>query len=142
MISIVDLGYIILFALLAALVIYLIITLRNINDLLKEAKRITNENEQSLKMTLESVSSITNNINFITKDVNSMSTLVKGGFEKADDTIGVVQKNIKGSSESVKQNVEESLSIVKKNVEELSSYIGLLTKTIESVLGIFVRRKK
>jgi len=142
MISLIDLGYFILFALLAALVIYLIITLKNINDLLKEAKRITIDNEKSLQITLESVSSITNNIDFITKDINSMSTLVKGGFQRADRTLGVVEKNIKGSAESVKDNVDQSLGAVRRNVEELASYIGLLTKTVESVLGIFVKRKR
>lgn len=142
MISIVDLGYFILFALLAALVIYLIITLKNINDLLKEAKRITIENEKSLQSTLESVSGITNNIDLITKDVNSMSTLVKGGFERADITLGVVEKNIKGSAESVKHNVEESAGAVRRNVEELASYIGLITKVVDSFASIFLNRKK
>ncbi len=142
MISIIDLGYFILFALLAALVIYLIITLKNINELLKEAKRITINNEKSLQITLESVSSITNNIDSITKDINSMSSLVKGGFQRADRTLGVVEKNIKGSAESVKDNVDQSLNAVRRNVEELASYVGLLTKTVESVLGIFVRRKR
>lgn len=142
MISIVDLGYFILFALLAALVIYLIITLKNINDLLKEAKRITIENEKSLQSTLESVSGITNNIDLITKDVNSMSTLVKGGFERADRTLDVVEKNIKGSAESVKHNVEESAGAVRRNVEELASYIGLITKVVDSFANIFLNRKK
>ncbi|NCC81386.1 MAG: hypothetical protein EOM04_03865 [Clostridia bacterium] len=142
MISIVDLGYFILFALLAALVIYLIITLKNINDLLKEAKRITIENEKSLQSTLESVSGITNNIDLITKDVNGMSTLVKGGFERADRTLGVVEKNIKGSAESVKHNVEESAGAVRRNVEELASYIGLITKVVDSFASIFLNRKK
>ncbi len=142
MISIVDLGYFILFALLAALVIYLIITLKNINDLLNEAKRITIENEKSLQSTLASVSEIINNIDLITKDVNSMSTLVKGGFERTDRTLGVVEKNIKGSAESVKNNVEESANAVRKNVEELASYIGLVSKVVESFAGIFLNRKK
>lgn len=142
MISIVDLGYFILFALLAALVIYLIITLKNVNELLKEAKKITVENEKSLQQTLESVSAITSNIDLITKDVNSMSTLVKGGFERADRTLGVVEKNIKGSAESVKYNVEESVGAVRRNVEELASYIGLVSKVADSFAGIFLNRKK
>lgn len=142
MISIIDLGYFILFALLAALVVYLIITLKNINDLLKEAKRITIDNEKSLQITLESVSSISNNIDFITRDINSMSSLVKGGFDRADRTLGVVEKNIKGSAESVKDNVEKSVVAVRHNVEELASYIGLLGRTVESLAGIFSHRKK
>jgi hypothetical protein len=78
----------------------------------------------------------------ITKDVNGMSTLVKTGFERADRTFGVVEKNIKGSAESMKHNIDESIGSVRRNVEELASYIGLLTKVVESLAGIFLNKKE
>ncbi len=71
-----------------------------------------------------------------------MSTLVKTGFERADRTFGVVEKNIKGSAESMKHNIDESIGSVRRNVEELASYIGLLTKVVESLAGIFLNKKE
>lgn len=142
MISIVDLGYFVVFALLAALLIYLIITLKNVNDLLTETKKITADNEKHLQATMENVASITKNIDLITADVNTMSTLVKGGLERADRSFASVEKNIKGSAESVRHNVEESIGTVRQNVEELASYIRLVTKVVESFASIFGGRKK
>lgn len=141
-INLVDLGYIILFALLAALVVYLIMTLKNINGLLEESKRIALDNEESLKSTLESISAIADNMDLITKDLQGVSKLVKGGAEKADATFGFVGKNIKGSAESVKLNVDESMGAVRKNVEELASYIGLVSKVADSFASAFLSRKK
>ncbi len=141
MISIIDLGYFVVFALLAALLIYLIITLKNINDLLNETKKIAADNEKHLEATLENVSSNTKNIDLITEDVNRMSTLVKTGLERADKSFDTVEKNIKGSAESVRHNVEESIGTVRQNVEELASYIRLVTKVVESFAGIFGKKK-
>ncbi len=141
-ISLVDLGYIIIFALLAALLVYLIMTLKNVNALLEESKRIALDNEKSLKESLESVSAIADNLDLITKDIHGMTTLVKGGFHRADSTLEAVEKNIKGSAESVKHNVDESLGAVKKNVEELASYIGLISKVADSFASSFLSRKK
>ena len=141
MISIVDLGYFILFALLATLIIYLIITLKNVNEILVEAKKITVDNEKSMQQTLENISAITKNMDQITADVNQMSTLVKNGFAKADRTFDAVEESIKGSVGHIRHNVEDSVGNVKRNVDELASYIRLITRVLESIAGIFGSKK-
>ncbi|QNO16016.1 hypothetical protein HYG86_15190 [Alkalicella caledoniensis] len=119
-----DIGMFILFLLLLTVGIFLIITLKNLNELIKKATNIVNKNEVNINQSLEDLPHVMNN-------VKETTTLVKDGLHKTEETIYVLRESL-----------IETASTVSSNTNTLINYVSFISEIARSVIDIFRDDKK
>jgi hypothetical protein len=119
-----ELGYFILFLLALGVGVYLIVTLNNLNGLVKEVRARLDANRQHIDQSLA-------HLPVITENINDASFGVKRGVEQTEAMI-----------DQVNANMGDTLVAVHKTADSISTYSILVTEIIKSVMDIFSKGKK
>ena len=117
--SLADLGMFILFLLLLTVGIFFIITLVNINGLVKKARNIVDKNEDNINQTLHSLPMVMNN-------VHETTTVVNEGLHKAEETIDLLTESI-----------IDTASTVSSNTNSIISYVSFFSEIIRGAMDMF-----
>lgn len=88
MISLKDLGMVVLWASLVAMLFYLALLFKRLNDTVKGVNRLIEENSSEIGQTIKEVPEITKNINDITTEANNGVQAVKGIVKN----VGILKK--------------------------------------------------
>jgi len=103
------------------LLVYLAITLSNINSILKDVKYIVNKNKNNLDNTISSLPGIASNIGGITGEVRE-------GIQTISTTAETIEKNISSSSSTIAGKTEIAVDYVRVLSEILKTGLNYLQK--------------
>ena len=110
-----------LFAAGIALLVYLAITVSNINNILKDVKYIVNKNKNNIDNTISSLPAIASNIRGITGELRE-------GVQTIAATAETIEKNIAKSSSSISEKTELAVDYVQILSELIKTGINYLSK--------------
>lgn len=105
------------------LLVYLAITLSNINSILKDVKYIVNKNKNNLDNTISSLPGIASNIRGITGEVRE-------GVQTIASMSETIEKNLTNSSGSIVQKAEVAVD-----------YVQIMSELIRTVVKYLEKRK-
>lgn len=106
------------------LLVYLVITVGNINSVLKEIKYTLRKNKDNIDNTISSLPGIASNISAITGELQE-------GVQTIASTAEIIEKNIGKSSGKLTEKTEIALD-----------YVQILSEVIRSVINYIAKRKK
>jgi methyl-accepting chemotaxis protein len=119
-----DLGFFILFLLALGVGVYLAVTLKNLNGLVKEIRDLLGANRKNIDQSLA-------NLPVITENLNEASFGVKRGVNQTEEVI-----------EQVSANVGETMIAVHKTADNISTYSIIVTEIVKSVMDLFSKGKR
>jgi methyl-accepting chemotaxis protein len=119
-----DLGFFILFLLALGVGVYLAVTLKNLNGLVKEIRDLLGANRKNIDQSLA-------NLPVITENLNEASFGVKRGVNQTEEVI-----------EQVSANVGETMIAVHKTADSISTYSIIVTEIVKSVMDLFSKGKR
>jgi methyl-accepting chemotaxis protein len=119
-----DLGFFILFLLALGIGVYLAVTLKNLNGLVKEIRDLIGANRKNIDQSLA-------NLPVITENLNEASFGVKRGVNQTEEVI-----------EQVSANVGETMIAVHKTADSISTYSIIVTEIVKSVMDLFSKGKR
>jgi len=99
MISLKDLGMVVLWGSLVTMLFYLALLFKRLNDTVKGVNKIIDENSNEIGQTMKEVPEITKNINDITTEANNGVQAVKGIMKN----VGVLKKVATPAAKAVKK---------------------------------------
>lgn len=106
------------------LIVYLVITVGNINSVIKEIKYTLRKNKDNIDNTISSLPGIASNISAITGELQE-------GVQTIASTAEIIEKNIGKSSGKLTEKTEIALD-----------YVQILSEVIRSVINYIAKRKK
>lgn len=106
------------------LIVYLVITVGNINSVIKEIKYTLRKNKDNIDNTISSLPGIASNISAITGELQE-------GVQTIASTAEIIEKNIGKSSGKLTEKTEIALD-----------YVQILSEVIRSVINYLAKRKK
>lgn len=106
------------------LLVYLVITVGNINSVIKEIKYTLRKNKDNIDNTISSLPGIASNISAITGELQE-------GVQTIASTAEIIEKNIGKSSGKLTEKTEIALD-----------YVQILSEVIRSVINYIAKRKK
>lgn len=102
-ISLKDLGLIVLWGSIVIMVIYLTLLFKRLNDTVKSVNRLIEDNREDIGNTMKEVPGITRNINDITTDANSGVQAMKGIVKN----VGILKKAAVPAAKYTKRKKED-----------------------------------
>ena len=123
----ISLNDVFIFILLVAcitLLVYLVITVGNINSVLKEVKYTLRKNKDNIDNTISSLPGIASNISAITGELQE-------GVQTIASTAEIIEKNIAHSSSKMTEKAEIAID-----------YVQILSETIRAGINYLAKRKK
>jgi len=147
-ISLQDLGIFILFSLITVLVIYLIVTLKNANNLLKKVDNIVESNKDTIKETMFYLPGITKETKAMVDTLNKGVKDIKDKAPNIIDNVNDITHNIKDSSRMINHTVEtigvgldEAVTTVKNGSQDIITYITVIKESYDFIKELFSSRK-
>lgn len=149
-----DLFKLILFLLGIGVMTYLILVLKNINRIISQAKKLTEDNMKELDTTIKQLPEITQNINSITKEaqttitkltpeingllfnINSISGKVEGITTSLDTTAHKITDTV----DQVTEGISETAYAFKLNTKNITDYIQILKEIVEIIKNALSKR--
>ena len=119
-----ELGFFILFLLVLGVGAYLVVTLKNLNGLVKDIRDLLDANRKNIDQSLA-------NLPVITENLNEASFGVKRGVNQTEAVI-----------EQVSDNVGDTMIAVHKTADSISTYSIIVTEVIKAVMDLFSKAKK
>lgn len=118
-ISIQDLGLFIIFCLIVAVAIFLIITLNNLNNIIKRANSMMDKNGENINKALTMLPETL-------KNVNDVAANVKENSEKVGNVI-----------ETVEGAVSETAAAVSDRTESILDFVKIANNVVKIILNMF-----
>lgn len=106
------------------LLVYLVITVSNINNVLKDVKNTFRKNKDNIDNTIASLPGIASNISAITGELQE-------GVQTIASTAEIIEKNIGKSSGKITEKTEIAMD-----------YVQILSELIRSGINYLAKRKK
>lgn len=146
-ISLGDLGLFILFVLAVVVGIYLVITLRNVSMVLKQAKKILDENEQPIKELIKPLPKIAKNFEGITgkvskgvEDVDKKVPCIMKNVDGITDNLNKSTKSINTAVDTIGEGITDTLSIVQGTAGDVTMYIKIINEIAKFMTGVFSKK--
>lgn len=122
-ITLADLGYFVLFALLAVLLIYVVMAVYRLNQVLQKVDRFLDKNSDNLDRTMESIPDILEN-------VNETSEILLHTVDKADTAI-----------DSIGSSLAETAATFRQGANDAAGYVQIITEIISMVRSLISGKK-
>jgi len=126
-ITVQDLFLTILFLLAVTVSILLIITLKNLNTVVNQVKKVIEANESAVNKTIshlpkiaENVSEVSDNIKLSVDNMNSITTNTKDSIEKISDTV---------------DDIMDTVAAAKESTHDIATYIKIGSEIIKAIKG-------
>lgn len=136
-VSLQDIFIFLILILLIVLGAYLILALRNANEVLKYARNILKTNEESIEKLIKPIPVITENLAKATKDapevmanMKAITGTIKDGVVKAEEAVDVIGEGI-----------AETVSVVRGSAEDITAYIKIISEVVKIIIGVFSKSK-
>ncbi|NLX62584.1 MAG: hypothetical protein GXZ06_08835 [Tissierellia bacterium] len=139
-----DLFKLILFLLGIGALIYLIVLMKNLNNVISSIKNLLTQNEKEIDFTIKQLPYISENINAISKEAKELVEAVSPETVKLVNNASSLSEKLDKTSSKVCDTVEEvskSISSTATSIKNVSDYIELILDIIEIVRNALIKKK-
>jgi ABC-type transporter Mla subunit MlaD len=120
--SLADIGYFIIFALIVAVCVYSVIILYRLNQVLKDTQSFLNKHRDNLDRTMENLPEILDN-------VNEASEIVLHGVDKAEVAI-----------DSISTSITETAASFRQGATGVAGYVQIVTEIVDLIRSLIRKR--
>lgn len=135
-----DLFKFILYLLGIGVLVYLIVFIKNLNNLVSKVKELLNANQKEIDLTLKELPKVSGNISCITENTKEILDKVSPDVKDLISNVNSISKRIDGTSSKVCNAVEvvtdsmsSTASTVKDNIKNINEYIELIIEIIDII---------
>ncbi len=148
-ISVQNLGLFILFCIVVVVGIYLIITLRNLNKVLTETRKIIDNNNDNINKTVDNLTYASADIKDIAEAIGENKHVFYKEVPETIDNIHTISASLKNISENADQSLEvvsisliETANTVKESTQDLTTYIKIISEVLNLITQAIFPKKK
>jgi len=141
-VSLRDLGIVLLFAALLAALLYLTVLLKKLSDILTVANRVIADNEKALRTITSDAAEITGSMKKSVQKTGDAVPDILHNVNSITASVSSSVKNIDSSIANVGSGITQTVTAVKDSASNIGTYITIAQEVAQIAMGLIGRARK